>query len=164
MKTLRPSPRSRRPLPALSPEQIRRMIRFGLVGALGTLLNSVLVWLLLSLAQKTGDLDPSSHLTASVAAVIAWIFCCGTNYLLNAAWTFRQGPPTWVQAGHYYVAAFSAFLIQLALLNGLLLLLDTTRPIETAALNGVAVATGALFNYLFTSLWVFGNQNNLTSP
>lgn len=143
--------------------QVTRILRFGVVGGLGTLLNTLLVLLILSWAGKMRDIDPGSHSAASLAAVGAWVICCGVNYLLNAVWTFRRWPPTWSQAGQYYVAALSSFLIQIFILNLLLFFIQTDRPVETAVLNGVAVATGSLFNYLFASIWVFADKEGLSS-
>lgn len=137
---------------------IGKILRFGIVGGLGTILNTLLVLVFLSLAGRIHEINPGGHMSATLAAVAAWGICCGINYLLNAAWTFRRWPPTWRQAGQYYLAALSAFLIQIALLNLLLFLILPDRPVETAVLNGVAVATGSLFNYLFASFWVFGEH------
>ncbi|NBR70686.1 MAG: GtrA family protein [Verrucomicrobia bacterium] len=147
-------PKSRTRTPTL-PKEIRRILRFGIVGGAGTLLNALLMWGLLSLANTFLGLDPGGHRLATAAAFVAWIVCCGTNFLLNAAWTFRAWPPSWGQAKNYYLSAALAFLFQIFLLNLLLFLLETDRPIETAVLNAVAVATGSLLNYLFASLWVF---------
>ena len=88
-------------------------------------------------------------------ATLSWFLCCGTNFLLNAFWTFHHWPPHWRQALHYYATALLSFVVQILVLNLLVFLLVTERPIETAVLNGVAVATGALLNYLAASLWVF---------
>ena len=137
------------------PKEISRILRFGLVGGAGTILNALLMWGLLSLGNIFLGLNPGGHRVATGAALLAWIVCCGTNFLLNAAWTFHSWPPSWRQAKNYYLSAALAFLFQIFLLNLLLLLLETDRPIETAVLNAVAVATGSLLNYLFASLWVF---------
>ena len=99
---------------------------------------------------------------ATGAALFSWIICCGINYFLNAAWTFQVWPPSWKLLRQYYLTAALAFLFQLLLLNFLLFLLETNRPIETAALNAVAVATGALLNYLFASLWVFRQKTGVS--
>lgn len=147
-------PRLRPPSSAL-PKELVRILRFGLVGGAGTLLNALLMWSLLSLGLVFFGLNPSGHRVATAAAFLAWIVCCGTNYLLNAAWTFHAWPPSWRLARHYYFSAALAFIFQLFLLNFLLFLLPTSRPFETAVLNAVAVASGALLNYLFASLWVF---------
>ena len=137
------------------PKEISRILRFGLVGGAGTILNAVLMWGLLSLGHTLFSLNPSGHRVATTAAFLAWIVCCGINYLLNAAWTFHSWPPSWRRARHYYFSAALALIFQLLLLNFLLLLLEPDRPIETAVLNAVAVGMGALLNYLFASLWVF---------
>ncbi len=149
IRTRTPSPRS--PMP----KEIMRILRFGVVGGAGTFLNALLMWGLLSAGEIFLGLNPSGHRVATIAAFLAWIICCGTNFLLNAAWTFQAWPPTWKKAQHYYLSAALAFIFQILLLNFLLLLIQTDRPIETAVLNAVAVASGALLNYLFASLWVF---------
>ena len=136
-------------------QEIIRILRFGVVGGFGTLLNALLMWGLLSIGSTLLGLNPSGHRVATAAALVAWMICCGANFLLNSAWTFRAWPPSWHKAKQYYLSAALALVFQLFLLNFLLLVLETDRPIQTAVLNAVAVATGALLNYLFASLWVF---------
>ncbi|NBQ64926.1 MAG: GtrA family protein [Verrucomicrobia bacterium] len=148
----------------LNRAEVLRIVRFGTVGALGTLLNTLLVWVFLSFGYNHLGWHPSDHTVVTTAATLAWILCCGTNYLLNALWTFHHWPPHWRQALHYYATALLSFGVQILLLNLLVYLIVTERPIETAVLNGVAVATGALINYLAASLWVFSpNRHPLRS-
>jgi len=149
------SPVARREGSRLSRVEILRIARFGVVGAMGTLLNTLLVWLFLSIGYNHLGWHPADHTVVTIAATLAWIICCGTNYLLNALWTFHHWPPHWRQALHYYSTALLSFGAQILMLNLLVYLLVTERPIETAVLNGVAVATGALLNYVAASLWVF---------
>lgn len=150
------NPPARRSTPArLSPPEVMRIVRFGAVGAAGTLLNTLLVWALLSLGYNHFGWHPGNHAVVTGVAALVWLICCGTNYLLNALWTFHHWPPHWRQALHYYASALLSFFVQILMLNLLVFLLDTERPVETAVLNGVAVATGALLNYLAASLWVF---------
>ena len=157
-----PQPRTDSPHPQGLGEvlggQMGKILRFGIVGGAGTVLNTLLVLAFLSLAGQIHDINPGGHMAATLAAIAAWMVCCVVNYLLNAAWTFRRWPPTWKLAGQYYLAALSAFLIQITLLNLLLFFIQADRPVETAVLNGVAVATGSLFNYVLASAWVFGKQ------
>ena len=141
--------------PRLNHAEVLRIVRFGTVGALGTLLNTLLVWLFLSFGYNHLGWHPADHTVITGAATLSWILCCGTNYLLNALWTFHHWPPHWRQALHYYSTALLSFAVQIIVLNLLVYLIVTERPIETAVLNGVAVATGALLNYLAASLWVF---------
>ena len=139
----------------LSRDEVLRIVRFGIVGAAGTLLNTLVVWVILSLGYNHFGWHPGDHTVVTTAAAFSWILCCGTNYLLNAFWTFHHWPPHWRQALHYYSTALLSFGVQILVLNLLVFLLDSARPIETAVLNGVAVATGALLNYLAASFWVF---------
>ncbi len=139
----------------LNHAEVLRIVRFGAVGAVGTLLNTLVVWMILSLGYNHFGWHPGDHTVVTAAAAFSWILCCGTNYLLNAFWTFHHWPPHWRQALHYYSTALLSFGVQILVLNLLVFLLDTARPLETAVLNGVAVATGALLNYLAASLWVF---------
>jgi len=150
------APASRqKPGTRLNQAEVLRIIRFGAVGALGTVLNTLLVWIFLSIGYNHLGWHPSDHTIVTGAATLSWILCCGTNYLLNALWTFHHWPPHWRQALHYYSTALLSFVVQILVLNLLVYLLVTERPIETAVLNGLAVATGALINYLAASLWVF---------
>jgi putative flippase GtrA len=135
--------------------EMLRIIRFGVVGATGTVLNTLLVWTILSVGYNHFGWHPGDHTVATGTAAFSWILLCGTNYLLNAFWTFHHWPPHWRQALHYYATALFAFMVQILVLNLLVFLMDTERPVETAALNGVAIATAALLNYLAASLWVF---------
>jgi putative flippase GtrA len=141
--------------PRLNRAEVMRIVRFGIVGASGTLLNTVVVWILLSFGHNHLGWHPADHSVVTFAAALSWVICCGTNYLLNAWWTFHHWPPHLRQALHYYSTALFSFAVQLLVLNLLVYLIVTERPIETAVLNGVAVATGALLNYLAASLWVF---------
>lgn len=159
MPTIRSSPPIPQGLRGILGGQIGKILRFGIVGGVGTVLNTLLVLAFLSLADRIHDINPGGHMAATLAAIAAWIVCCGVNYLLNSAWTFRRWPPNWRQAGQYYLAALSAFFVQIALLNLLLFFIQADRPVETAVLNGVAVVTGSLFNYVFASFWVFGDKS-----
>jgi len=146
--------------PRLNRTELLRIVRFGTVGASGTLLNTLLVWLFLSIGYNYLGWHPASHKVVTAMATLSWILCCGINYLLNAWWTFHHWPPHWRQALHYYSTALLSFAVQLLVLNLLVYLLVTERPIETAVLNGVAVATGALINYLAASLFVFSPNHH----
>ena len=151
--------------PRLNQAEVLRIVRFGTVGAAGTLLNTLLVWFFLSIGYNHLGWHPSDHTVVTGAATLSWILCCGSNYLLNALWTFHHWPPHWRQALHYYSTALLSFAVQILVLNLLVYLIVTERPIETAVLNGVAVATGALLNYLAASLWVFSpNRHPLRRP
>jgi len=141
--------------PRLNRAEVSRIVRFGIVGASGTLLNTLVVWVLLSFGHNHLGWHPADHTVVTGVAALSWVVCCGSNYLLNAWWTFHHWPPHWRQAFHYYSTALFSFAVQLFVLNLLVYLIVTERPIETAVLNGVAVATGALLNYLAASLWVF---------
>jgi len=146
--------------PRLNRTELLRIIRFGSVGATGTVLNTLLVWFFLSFGYNHLGWHPASHKVVTAMATLSWILCCGINYLLNAWWTFHHWPPHWRQALHYYSTALLSFAVQLLVLNLLVYLLVTERPIETAVLNGVAVATGALINYLAASLFVFSPNHH----
>jgi putative flippase GtrA len=149
------APPGKKTRPRLNRAEVLRIVRFAVVGASGTLLNTLLVWLLLSLGHNYLGWHPADHSVVTGVAAVSWVICCGTNYLLNSWWTFHHWPPHLRQALHYYFTALFSFAVQLLVLNLLVYLLVTERPIETAVLNGVAIATGALLNYTAATLWVF---------
>ncbi len=124
-----------------------RMLRFGVVGASGVLVNQ---GLLMALHGGLG-----LHLwLASPLAIEASIL---SNFLLNSTWTWRvrerRPAARWLQLALQYHAATaaSAFLgnvgVLLALVHGL--------GVNYRLANLVGIAAASLANFLAGELWVF---------
>jgi dolichol-phosphate mannosyltransferase len=124
-----------------------RMLRFGIVGAIGVVVNQ---GLLMSLHGTFG----LPLLLSSVVAIETSIL---SNFTLNSHWTWKidlgGSARTWVQkAAQYHAAtAVSAFAGNVLVLMGLVHLFGVDYRL--ANLAGIAVGSG--INYLAGEFWVF---------
>jgi putative flippase GtrA len=119
-----------------------QLLKFGLVGASGYLIN-LAVFALLS-----GNLGVH-HILAAIGA-----FCVAisSNFFWNRHWTFAAGDGhAGFQAARFFTVSVAALLINLAVLEAL---------VEGAALGdlsaqAIAVAVAMPFNFLGNKLWTF---------
>jgi len=105
------------------------LVRFGLVGASGVVINTALLYLLI----EVGGLN---HLVAAVFATEVAIL---SNFALNDRWTFRDSKPA-------ASVVRRAFRYNLIALGGL--------AISIAVLAALTLFAG--FNYLFANLFAIG--------
>jgi dolichol-phosphate mannosyltransferase len=124
-----------------------RMVRFGIVGASGIVVNQGLLMLL----HGTFGLP---LLPSSVFAIETSIL---SNFVLNSRWTWKvdlgRSPRNWVQKAVQYHAAtvLSAFAGNVLILMGLVHLFG----IDYRLANLVGIAVGSGVNYLAGEFWVF---------
>jgi putative flippase GtrA len=119
-----------------------QLLKFGLVGASGYLVN-LAVFALLS-----GNLGVH-HLLAAVGA-----FCVAisSNFFWNRHWTFAAGDGhAGFQAARFFTVSAAALLINLAVLEALV---EGTSLGDLTA-QAVAVAIAMPFNFLGNKLWTF---------
>ena len=135
---------------------VRQLVQFGLVGAMGTLTNLLIFFLLVDLAG----------LGANVGAVCAFAVAVTQNFLLNRLWTFSGGGGFFRVDGirryrlrellpayaRFVAVSLGGLAVNLAVLN--LLLAAFTLPLKTIA-NLMGVAAGMIVNFLGYRLWVF---------
>lgn len=127
---------------ARRPASWLQLLRFGLVGASGYLIN-LGVFALLS-----GNLG-IHHILAAVGA-----FCVAisSNFFWNRHWTFAAGDGhAGFQAARFFTVSVAALLINLAVLEALV---DGTSLGDLAA-QAIAVALAMPFNFLGNKLWTF---------
>ena len=118
-----------------------QLLRFGIVGASGYLVN------LAVFAVATGPLG-TGHRTA---ATLAFLVAVTNNFAWNRHWTFRAGAGhAGFQAVRFVTVSVAAFLIALALLE---LLVSAGVP-ELAA-QAIAIACATPVNFLGNRLWSF---------
>ena len=119
-----------------------QLIKFGLVGGSGYLIN-LAVFALLS-----GNLGVH-HL---VAAVGAFVVAVSSNFFWNRHWTFVAGDGhAGFQAARFFAVSVAALIINLAVLE---LLVGSTSLGELSA-QAIAVAIAMPFNFLGNKLWTF---------
>jgi putative flippase GtrA len=129
---------------ARRPASWMQLLKFGLVGCSGYLVNLAVFALL---ARGLG-------LHYSAAAVAAFGVAVTNNFLWNRYWTFdaRHGHPGF-QAARFFTVSFAALMINLAALEALIS--GASLPDLTA--QAIAVAVAMPFNFIGNKLWTFSN-------
>ncbi len=119
-----------------------QLIKFGLVGGSGYLIN-LAVFALLS-----GNLGVH-HL---IAAVGAFVVAVSSNFFWNRHWTFAAGDGhAGFQAARFFAVSLAALIINLAVLE---ILVGRTSLGELSS-QAIAVAIAMPFNFLGNKLWTF---------
>ena len=121
-----------------------RPLRFGLVGASGVVVNTLILWLLTQIGGVT--LLVASALATEVAIL--------TNFLLNDRWTFGTGQSregAFVRFLRFNSVALGGMAITIALLA----LLTSTMRMPLLMANMIAVCGAMIWNYLINSRWTW---------
>jgi putative flippase GtrA len=119
-----------------------QLIRFGLVGAAGFLVN---------LAVYTVLVHPAS-LDYRVASVAAWLVAVANNFVLNRHWTFdARHDRAHYQAIRFLLVSLVAEAFSLALLT----LLVEGAGLSKVPAQALAVAASMPLNFLGNKLWSF---------
>lgn len=119
-----------------------QLVKFGLVGGSGYLINLAVFSLL------SGDLG----LHQALAAVGAFCVAVTNNFVWNRHWTFAaKDGHAGFQAVRFFAVSVAALAINLIVLEALLL---ATSLGELAA-QAIAVAVAMPFNFLGNKLWTF---------
>ncbi len=126
---------------AREPENWVQLLKFGLVGGSGYLIN-LGVFALLS-----GNFG-FQH---TIAAILSFCVAVSSNYFWNRHWTFGPGEgPLHFQAARFVLVSVGALLLNLAMLE----LLVRSGCGELPA-QAIAVAVAMPFNFLGNRLWAF---------
>jgi dolichol-phosphate mannosyltransferase len=127
---------------ARQPASWLQLVRFGLVGGSGYVINLVVFDLL---AEGVGI----HHLLAAVGAFYVAIT---NNFLLNRHWTFRAGDGhAGFQAMRFFAVSVVALLINLFALEALV----SQTSLGDLTAQAIAVAIAMPFNFLGNKLWTF---------
>lgn len=127
---------------ARQPANWVQLLKFGLVGGSGYLVNLAVFALL----AASLNLDPA------LAAVGAFSVAVTNNFLWNRHWTFGRGDgPAHFQAARFFTVSVASLGLNLVVLQ---LLLATTGLGEVPA-QAIAVAVAMPFNFVGNRLWTF---------
>ncbi len=132
---------SRVGLAAREPENWRQLVRFGLVGGSGYVINLVVFAFL------------ATHLGVqhTVAAVGAFCVAVTSNYIWNRRWTFGPGAGRMqAEATRFLVVSVGTLLLNLGILE-----LLVGAAIAQLPAQAIAVAVAMPFNFLGNRLWTF---------
>jgi putative flippase GtrA len=136
-----------------------RFAKFGTVGALGTVVNLVVLWL--GQEWLLARIEPE-NLRLSLALTLSIGISTVHNFAWNRAWTWadrRTGDPTPLvqQFGQYALACWFGILLQFIVTRALA---DTMHYMLAAVL---AIGLASVANYAINDLWTFG-QRLLQAP
>jgi dolichol-phosphate mannosyltransferase len=127
---------------ARRPDAWWQLVKFGLVGGSGYLIN------LAVFAALAGSLGVH-HL---IAAVLAFCVAVTNNFLWNRYWTFGPGEgPMHFQAARFFAISLASLGINLVVLE----LLISGHVTGELAAQAIAVAVAMPFNFLGNKLWTF---------
>lgn len=123
------------------------LVKFGTVGASGTVLNLIVFWLLVDYYG----------FNANGGSIAGFMLAVSSNYYWNRRWTFRAGPGKLgeVVAGYVRYVGVNALglLVNLAVLNAVLWLFAPKLALFAQA---AGIAAAMLFNFTLSKLFVFG--------
>jgi putative flippase GtrA len=118
-----------------------QLVRFGVVGASGYVVNLAIYALLLEVGLHYRG-----------AATGAWAAAVLNNFWWNRHWTFSAGGGhAGFQAARFFVVSFVAFLVSLAILT---LLVETTAIPKLPA-QALAIIAVTPLNFVGNKLWSF---------
>ncbi len=120
--------------------KLRRAMRFGVVGATGTAVNTAVLYLL---ARGVG-------LPLPVSSALAVELAITSNYLLNDRWTFATRRPSLRRFAKFNVASLAGLC-----LNVTTVWLLTRSGVYFLAANLVGIAAAVVANYVFSVAWVW---------
>lgn len=121
---------------------VRRVIKFGLVGATGVLVNMAALYL----GHEVAELP---LLTASVVAVEIAII---SNFVLNNAWTFAARTWSLSRLARFNLVSLGGMAISVITLIALVNLFS----LHYLFANLVAISLASTWNYLVNALWTWG--------
>lgn len=122
-----------------------QLVRFGLVGGVGFVIN---------IAVYTLCVHPLG-IDYHVAAVIAWVVAVANNFVMNRHWTFdARGGRARFQAVRFVAVSLVALGVSLLLL---VLFVEVVGMPKVAA-QALAVAASMPLNFLGNKLWSFRTQ------
>ena len=126
---------------AVSNKGRRRIVKFAVVGGVGTVINTLALY---ALSRWAGlPLGAASALAVELAAV--------SNYILNDTWTFAARTPSFGRFAKFNVAS----LMGLAL-NVFTVWFLARLGLYFLAANLVGIAAGFTVNYAFSVSWIWG--------
>lgn len=118
-----------------------QLLKFGLVGGSGYLINLAVFAALVSLGVH--------H---AIAAVGAFSVAVTNNFLWNRYWTFGPGEgPAHFQAARFFAVSLASLGLNLAVLE----LLVANHVVGEISAQAIAVAVAMPFNFLGNKLWTF---------
>jgi dolichol-phosphate mannosyltransferase len=125
-------------------KRLEELIKFGIVGGSGVLVNMGLLFVLTRYLS----------VRLEIASVIAIETSILSNFFLNNLWTFSKRDthvPFWVRLFRYHLVTGLAGIVNYLVL----LLLVKTLGLHDMLSNLIGIAIGTIINYSLNSLWTW---------
>ena len=135
---------------------LRKFIKFGLIGVLNTIVDLVVFYIAhrlicLGMGLSADALDNPAWLTA-VAQAISFVVANVHSFIWNKFWTFqKRNRVTKKEAGRYVVTSVGYYLLSLVLIRAVAAVFHVPDTIAKLP----ATCCMILYNYLMNKFWVF---------
>jgi len=134
-----------------------RFIKFGVVGASGTVVNVVVLYLAQEIFFRAIEPPP---LRLNVSLAVAIFLATINNFLLNRAWTWLDRhehvqTPLLLQFGQYTIACWLGIALQFALTHAF------ASHMHYLAANVLAIVIASVANFVVNDHWTFGRLRML---
>jgi len=139
-------------LPVIGRLLRHRVVKFGVVGASGTVVNVAVLYVAQEFVFRS--IEPASHrLNVSLATAI--FFATINNFLLNRAWTWLDrrehvSTPILLQFVQYAIACWLGIALQFALTHVF------ARHFHYLIANVLAIVIASVANFVVNDHWTFG--------
>lgn len=125
---------------------LKKFIKFGIVGGLGTVTNLLIFYLLADIL----DFNPT------VVSVLCFMIAGTQNYFLNHLWTFKieniSVSPSFVLWVKFMLASVCGLIVNILIMNLCLYIRDWSLKVIP---QGIGILAGMVFNFLITNFIVF---------
>ena len=134
-------------------QNMQKLLRFGLVGLVGTVINFSVYWVTLI----------HTPLGVNMSAIVAFGVAVTNNYILNHSWTFarenEKKPINQFQFSKYFLGNILGLSVNLLVLNTLIVLIGVKFHFIGQLLG---IACGMLFNFIIAKKIVFPDVRQKT--
>lgn len=128
----------------------KSLIRFMIVGGIGTLVNLMIYQCCILLS-----------IPPLISSTIAFSFCSIENYIINQKWSFNEKDDTQLNLTKfikYYVVNLGGLIVNLIILNVYISIFGTTYSFIG---QGCGILVAFLFNYVSSSFFVFYRKKKI---
>lgn len=125
---------------------LKRLIKFGITGGLGTITNLLLFFVLVDKLK----------LNYNVGNIICFIIACTQNYIINHIWTFRKEKReeklSFVLWTKFLIASLVGLAVNMIVLNILINFFEWKYLVIP---QGLGILAGMGLNFVFSNFYVF---------
>lgn len=135
--------------------EIKKFIKFGLVGVLNTLVDVLVFFIVSRLIRTAAGIAPEADApfwVTAVAQAISFVSAALNSFIWNKSWTFqKKNRITRQEATRYLVTNVGYYLVSLLLIRGVAALFQVSDAVAKLP----ATCCMILYNYVLNKFWVF---------